>query len=106
MKFTITDLRKQFPNDDACFAYIFERKFGKISYCKRCKKGQFYRVKKRQCYACSNCGYQLRPLKGTIFENSRIKLTQMRHMLLAEALNTQNGVKNMDHTRDLITKHQ
>jgi transposase-like protein len=91
MKFTITDLRKEFPNDDACFAYIFEKKFGKNSYCKRCKKGQFYRVKKRKCYACSNCGYQLRPLKGTIFENSRIKLTNWFYAIFLMS-QSKNGV--------------
>lgn len=76
IKYTIKEFQEQFPNDDVCLNYIFESKYGKDYPCPICGKGKFYRIKKRKCYACANCGHQLHPTAGTIFHKSETKLTK------------------------------
>jgi len=75
MKYTIKQLNKDFPNDDACLEYIFKARFGNNPACPKCKKtNSFYKISKRRAYACS-CGYQVYPAVGTIFNKSSTSLT-------------------------------
>jgi len=75
MEYTINDFKNDFPDDNTCLSYIFNYKFGDNFECPKCGKKKFYRVKKRKCYACAWCGYQIYPAAGTIFHKSSIKLT-------------------------------
>jgi hypothetical protein len=68
MKYTIKDLKKDFPNDNACLAYIFEKKYPEA-------KG-YYRVKNRKCWSHQSSKHQIHPLKDTIFEKSSTPLTR------------------------------
>ncbi|MBA7582414.1 IS1595 family transposase ISSpo3 [subsurface metagenome] len=75
MKFTITNFREMFPNDDVCLKTIMHIRYGNIKKCPKCKKEtKFHRVKKRTCYECQWCGYQIYPTKGTIFEKTTTPL--------------------------------
>lgn len=76
MKYTIENFRKDFPNDEACLEYLFKERFGDDFTCPKCSKKRFYHVKKRRCYACSGCGYQIYPTAGTVFHKSATKLTK------------------------------
>ncbi len=64
-KYTIQDFKREFPDEKACLAYIFNRKYPNI-------KGYYY-VKGRKCFANSK-GKQIHPVKGTIFEHSSTPL--------------------------------
>lgn len=75
MKYTIRKFHKDFPDDDACLAYLFQQRYGKNCLCPNCQKTGFYRVKGRKCYACAWCGHQIHPLAGTIFHKSSTRLT-------------------------------
>ncbi len=66
MKYTVTDLRKEFPTDDVCLDFIFRAKHPKAM--------QYSRVTGRKCYA-NPAGHQIHPLAGTIFEKSSTPLT-------------------------------
>ncbi|MFB0564699.1 MAG: transposase, partial [Candidatus Aminicenantaceae bacterium] len=75
MKFTIDEFRKMYPDDDACLDKIFSLRYGNLKVCPQCKKQtKFHRVKKRTCYECQWCGYQLYPTKNTIFEKTTTPL--------------------------------
>jgi transposase-like protein len=75
MRYSIKDFRKQYPNDDACLEAVFQDRFGHVKWCPSCgAETTFYRVKKRQCYACMHCSYQLFPLADTIFRKSKVPL--------------------------------
>ena len=95
MKYTIKDLRKDFPNDDVCLNYIFAKQ-----YEKKCCTGQLYRVRGRKSYACSMCGKQVHPLKGTIFEKSSTPLTLWFHAIFLFA-SSKNGVSAKELQRQL-----
>jgi len=73
MKYTITQFKKDFPNDDACLEYILKARFNSFK-CPNCGKKELYRVKNRKSYACS-CGYQIHPVSNTIFHKSATTLT-------------------------------
>lgn len=75
MKFTIDEFRKTYPDDNACLDKIFSLRYGNLKVCPKCKKEtKFHRVKKRTCYECQWCGYQLYPTKNTIFEKTTTPL--------------------------------
>lgn len=76
MRYTVKQFNAEFPDDDACLEKVFQDRYGDLSCCPHCGviDSKFYRVKKRKCYACSNCGYQLHPLAGTIFHKSSTSL--------------------------------
>jgi predicted RNA-binding Zn-ribbon protein involved in translation (DUF1610 family) len=76
MEYKIDNFKKDFPDDNTCLEYIFKTKFGDNFVCPKCSKKGFYRIKKRRCYTCSWCGYQVYPTAKTIFHKSRTKLTK------------------------------
>jgi transposase-like protein len=74
-KYSISEFHKEFPDEDACLKEMFERRFGNLGACPKCKKqSNFYKIRDRKCYACQFCGYQLHPLADTIFHKSATPL--------------------------------
>lgn len=72
--YTLSEFQKQFPDDDSCLKYIYERKY-KNKKCPKCKKiGAFYKNNTYPCYTCSCGQYHLYPSKGTIFQDSKLGL--------------------------------
>ena len=100
---TIRDFLKQFPDDQACLAHLFETRFGPDHVCPGCEKpGRWYPLAKRRAYTCQWCGHHLYPCVGTPFESSRTRLvswffavylfTTSRHGVAAKELERQLGV--------------
>lgn len=74
-RYTFKDFKAEYPDDDACLDAVFSNRYGDLKYCPRCgAETKFYRVKKRKCYACAHCAYQLHPLANTIFRKSETSL--------------------------------
>ena len=72
---TFKGFLKQFPDDDACLEHLMRTRYGERHECGGCgKSARYYRIKKRQQYACEHCGYQVAPKAGTPFEKSRTSL--------------------------------
>ena len=74
---TYKDFFKQFPDDDACLEHLMRVRYGERHTCgnPECgREARYYRIKKRQQYACEHCGHQVAPKAGTPFENSRTSL--------------------------------
>lgn len=91
--YSIKDLNKEFPSEDACLAYVFKQKYPSFT--------GYYRIKKRKCF-CNAEGHTIYPLKGTIFEKSKTPLTlwfyalfifsSSKHGVSAAELSRQIGV--------------
>lgn len=92
MKYTIKDLRKDFPTEDVCLDYIFTHKYAET-------KG-YHRVSGRKCYAHQSTGHQIHPLAGTIFEKSSTPLTLWFHAIFLFA-SSKNGVSAKELQRQL-----
>lgn len=92
MKYTIKDLKRDFPNDDVCLDYIFAKKCGSVE--------GYYRVKNRKCYSHQSTKHQIHPLKDTIFEKSSTPLTLWFHAIFLFA-SSKNGVSAKELQRQL-----
>ncbi len=82
-RYSVADLRCEFPNDDVCLEYIKEQRWpdGR-TYCEKCEaEHKHYRVTGRTAYACDHCGNHIYPLAGTIFEKSTTNLTTWFHAM-------------------------
>lgn len=77
MRYTYKQFKAEYPDDDACLEAVFQDRFGNLKACPSCGvvDAKFYRVKKRQCYSCEWCSYQLFPLAKTIFRKTTTPLT-------------------------------
>lgn len=101
MRYTIKDFHKQYPDDDACLEAVFQDRFGHVKFCPKCgAETKFYRVKKRQCYACMHCGYQLHPLADTIFRKTTTPLKDWFYAIYLFSV-AKNGVSAKELERHL-----
>jgi transposase-like protein len=101
MRYTVTQFKADFPDDDACLELIFLNRFGDLEFCPKCgAKTKFYRVKKRQCYACMHCGYQIHPLAKTIFRKSSTSLWNWFYAIYLFSV-AKNGVSAKEIERHL-----
>jgi transposase len=99
-KYTVKDFNADFQTEADCLAFVFKMRYPNGATCKCGKKGCFYPIKKRKCYCCSHCGYQISPTAGTIFHKSE---TPLRSWLFAMFLisNSKNGVSAMELQRQI-----
>ena len=75
-KYTLKQLRKDFPNEEACVKFLKKRRWPNGIHCKECDKvTPHYLITKRKCYGCQYCGTQVYPTAGTIFHKSSTPLT-------------------------------
>jgi len=74
--YTVADLHREFPNDDACLEYIKEQRWPNgVAKCVKCNiERKHSRVGGRTAYACDHCGNHMYPLKGTVFAGSTTSL--------------------------------
>lgn len=101
MRYTLKDFQKEYPDDDACLEAVFQDRFGHVKFCPKCAaETKFYRVKKRQCYACMHCGYQLHPLASTIFRKTTTPLTSWFYAIYLFSV-SKNGVSAKELARHL-----
>lgn len=93
MRYTWDNLQEEFPDNDACLQFIFDKQLGKTKTCPKCGvvHATFYRVKSRPSYVCKDCKYQHFPLKGTIFEKTTTPLRHWFHAIF-EFSKAKNGI--------------
>lgn len=87
----LQSLRTQFPTDEACLDYIFRTRFPDLT--------GFSPIKGRKAYVNSK-GKQIYPLKGTIFENTKVPLTLWFHALFLFYV-SKNGISSAELARQL-----
>lgn len=102
MKFTIRDLQLKYPTDEACLQEILNRKYP--DWVCSCGRTKLYKVRNRPVYACA-CGLQVRPLVGTIFENTKMPLTAWFYVIYVMS-QTKSGVSAANIQRHLGVKYK
>lgn len=95
-KYTIKDLRKQFPTDDVCLDFIFDSNHSRACSC----GGTYRRVKNRKQYQCSKCRFQIAPTSGSIFHKSDTPLTDWFYALFIFS-NAKSGISAKELERQL-----
>lgn len=100
-KYTITNFRTDFPDNDACLNKVFELQYRDKEHCEKCGCTFSYkRVKNRQSFQCNDCHYQIYPCKGTIFENSKTPLLYWFYAIFIFTV-SKNGVSAKEIERQL-----
>ncbi|HKX24395.1 MAG TPA: IS1595 family transposase [Candidatus Saccharimonadales bacterium] len=101
-RYTIDTLHQQFPDDDACLDYMFQKQYGELKACPKCGvvSPRYYRVRNRKCYECNDCGYQLSPLANTIFHKSDTPLKKWFYAIYLFGVG-KNGVSAKEIERHL-----
>lgn len=65
---------RDYQSDQACLEMIFVNRFGRLYRCPQClKRGHFRLINGRKRYDCQ-CGFEIYPLSGTIFQHSATPL--------------------------------
>ncbi len=85
-KYTIRDLDKQFPTDEACLDWLQKYLYPEGIYCKVCGEvTKHHRVKSRPSYSCDRCGHHEHPMAGTIYQDTRTPLRLWFHAVFLMA---------------------
>ncbi len=101
MRYTKKQFEAEYPTEDACLESIFQARFGDMKVCPKCGAyTKFYRVKKRQCYACMHCGHQLHPLAKTIFRKTTTPLKDWFYAVYLVSV-SKNGISAKELERHL-----
>lgn len=91
-KYTYDTFRAQYSNDDACLHKLFLNRYGNLKECPECNKATtFKKVKNRRSYQCQQCGFQLYPTAGTVFEKTTTPLSIWFYAIYLHTT-TRNGV--------------
>ena len=99
-RYTITEFRKDYPDNDACLDKIFKLRYSGL-VCPKCDSDKpFTKANKRRSYQCPCCGFQVYPTAGTVFEKSRTPLTHWFYLIFLQTT-TRNGVAAKEVERQL-----
>ena len=100
-RYTIRDLRRDFPNDEACLEWLRDRRWPDGIYCQNCHKVTAHPlVRSRKSYSCQVCGEHVHPTAGTIFHKSSTPLTLWFHAIYLMA-QTRGGIAAKQVEREL-----
>ena len=92
MKYGLKQLRKDFPNDQACLQFAFDTLHSAECSC----GGRNVLMSTQKQYYCTKCRKQTAVLVGTIFERSLIPLTKwFEAILLIEERATAKDIQRM-----------
>ncbi|HCC04697.1 TPA: IS1595 family transposase [Patescibacteria group bacterium] len=95
-KYSIRDLKADFPDDDTALAFIFD-----ALHSHQCSCGGVYKkVSNRRKYQCSKCRFQIAPTAGTIFHKSDTPLNLWFHAIWVFS-NAKSGVSAKELERQL-----
>ncbi len=74
---SVFEFEKCFPNEKACFYYLFQKKWPKGFVCPRCQHTEAYKLNTRKLMQCKACKYQASVTAGTIFHKLRLPLRKI-----------------------------
>lgn len=91
-RYTINDLRRDFPDDDACLEWLKNYRWPEGIHCQKCDRvTKHHLMKTRRSYSCQECGEHVHPTARTIFHKSRTPLTLWFHAVYLMA-QTRGGI--------------
>src|SRR3989344_7926743 len=95
-KYGVRDLKRDFPTDEACLAFIFD-----TLHSRKCSCGGEYRpITGRKQFQCSKCRYQIAPASNTIFHKSDTPLSSWFHAIWIFS-NAKSGISAKELERQL-----
>ncbi|MGI8427257.1 MAG: IS1595 family transposase [Actinomycetota bacterium] len=100
-RYTVNDLRREFPDDGTCLAWLKDYRWPNGIQCDTCGKvTTHHKVKSRRSYSCQECGHHVHPTAGTIFHKSATSLILWWHAIYLMA-QTRCGISAKQLEREL-----
>jgi len=100
-RYTIANLKKDFPNDDACLEWLKNHLYPDGIFCKTCGRvTKHHKVANRRSYSCDYCGHHVHPTAGTIFEKSTTPMKSWFHAIFLMS-STRCGISAKQLEREL-----
>src|SRR5665647_307341 len=72
---------KRFYNNESCYVYLVENKWGKGFSCSRCGHEKYYKGKTWYHRKCRHCGYSESVTANTIFHGMKMPVLKAFHMI-------------------------
>jgi transposase len=95
-KYSIRDLKRDFPTDEACLALIFDTLHSRKCSC----GGEYRQIKGRKQFQCGRCRFQIAPASNTIFHKSDTPLSLWFHAIFIFS-NAKSGISAKELERQL-----
>ena len=100
-KYTLKQFNAQFPDEDACLAFIKNARWPDGIHCVSCEYiTPHYRIRGRKVYSCEHCGSHVSPTADTIFHKSSTPLRSWFHAMFLMA-STRTGISAKQLEREL-----
>jgi len=97
---TLVDFMHQFPDDDACRAYLERMRWPKGFVCPRCQGTESSYIASRRLHQCAACRYQVSVTAGTLFHATQTSLQKWFLAIFFLARHKQ-GISALQLQRDL-----
>lgn len=97
---TLLEFVEQFPDDEACWAYLHGLRWPEGFVCPRCQATQSSYLARRRLHQCCACRYQVSVTAGTVFHATRVTLRQWFLAIFFLARHKQ-GISALQLQRDL-----
>ena len=100
-KFTVHQFNEMFPDEESCLEMVLGMVYPNGINCRKCQAvTRHHRLSGRKAYSCQDCGTQVYPLAGTIFEKSSTPLKSWFYAMYLMA-STRTGISAKQLEREL-----
>ncbi len=97
---TIFEFQKQFPDDNACLAYLAEQKWKDGYRCAKCGNTKYCKGDKPYTRQCTKCHYIASPTSGTLFHKVKFSLLKAFYIVYYVSTN-KKGISSTELSRKL-----
>jgi hypothetical protein len=97
---TIFEFQKRFPDDDACFEYLLEMKWGNGFVCPHCGHTKYCKATRKYDRQCTSCGRAASPTSQTLFH--KLKFPILKAFYIVYYVSTsKKGISSTELSRKL-----
>jgi len=97
---TIFEFQERFPDDDACFKYLAELKWGNGFICPQCGHTNYCNGKRKYDRQCTSCHRISSPTSGTLFHKVKFSILKAFYIVYYVSTN-KKGISSTELSRKL-----
>jgi len=97
---TIFEFQKRFPDEDTCFKYLIELKWGNGFVCPNCGHTNYCNGKRKYDRQCTSCHRIVSPTSGTLFHKLKFSILKAFYIVYYVSTN-KKGISSTELSRKL-----
>ena len=97
---TIFEFQERFPDEDACFKYLIELKWGDGFVCPNCGHTNYCKGKRRYDRQCTSCHRIVSPTSGTMFHKMKFSILKAFYIVYYVST-SKKGISSTELSRKL-----